>query len=114
MADEREYSSKVVDGIEQAPSRAMLYPVGFTEEDFKKPQIGILAWLWISIMNPHRLTYGGLVYSMQILDAPSGGIQIEFPNPVFEDPAIGTDEKTGRGDPDVAECLGHGEVCVGD
>ncbi|MBV1906711.1 MAG: dihydroxy-acid dehydratase [Pseudomonadales bacterium] len=37
----RRYSSIVVDGAEQAPSRAMLYPVGFTEEDFKKPQIGI-------------------------------------------------------------------------
>ena len=41
MADEREYSSKIVDGVAQAPSRAMLYPVGFTKEDFGKPQIGI-------------------------------------------------------------------------
>ena len=29
MADERPYSSLVVDGVEQAPSRAMLYPTGF-------------------------------------------------------------------------------------
>ena len=36
MTDERPYSSIVVDGVEQAPSRAMLYPVGFTEADFKK------------------------------------------------------------------------------
>ena len=27
----RPYSSRIVDGVEQAPSRAMLYPVGFTE-----------------------------------------------------------------------------------
>ncbi|MCZ6853236.1 MAG: dihydroxy-acid dehydratase [Gammaproteobacteria bacterium] len=41
MTDKRIFSSRVVDGPEQAPSRAMLYAVGFTEEDFKKPQIGI-------------------------------------------------------------------------
>ena len=32
--DLRRYSSTVVDGVEQAPSRAMLRAVGFTEEDF--------------------------------------------------------------------------------
>jgi len=31
----------LVDGPERAAARAMLYPVGFTEEDFKKPIIGI-------------------------------------------------------------------------
>src|SRR5262245_14736741 len=25
---------------------------------FKKPHIGILMWIWISVMNPHRLSYG--------------------------------------------------------
>ncbi|MGK0259264.1 MAG: dihydroxy-acid dehydratase, partial [Candidatus Azotimanducaceae bacterium] len=54
MADERKYSSKIVDGIEQAPSRAMLYPVGFTEEDFKKPQIGIAStWSMVTPCNMH-------------------------------------------------------------
>ena len=42
MANDRPYSSLVVDGVEQAPSRAMLYPTGFKTEDFSKPQIGIL------------------------------------------------------------------------
>ena len=37
----RKHSSQVVDGIECAPARAMLRAVGFTDEDFKKPQIGI-------------------------------------------------------------------------
>ncbi|GIS76223.1 MAG: hypothetical protein CM1200mP12_19420 [Gammaproteobacteria bacterium] len=36
----RKYSSKIVDGVEQAPSRAMLRAVGFEEEDFLKPQVG--------------------------------------------------------------------------
>lgn len=34
----RPFSSQVVDGMERAPSRAMLHAVGFTTEDFKKPQ----------------------------------------------------------------------------
>ncbi len=50
----RPYSSKIVDGIEQAPSRAMLYPVGFTEEDFEKPQIGIAStWSMVTPCNMH-------------------------------------------------------------
>ena len=39
--DLRRYSRVVVDGDEQASSRAMLRAVGFTEEDFERPQIGI-------------------------------------------------------------------------
>src|SRR5580692_8846611 len=37
----RPYSSVLLDGDERAAARAMLYPVGFKEEDFKKPIIGI-------------------------------------------------------------------------
>ena len=37
----RKHSSEVVDGIEAAPARAMLRAVGFTDDDFNKPQIGI-------------------------------------------------------------------------
>ncbi|MEM7279292.1 MAG: dihydroxy-acid dehydratase [Pseudomonadota bacterium] len=39
--NKRPYSSVVVDGVEQAPSRAMLRAVGFTEADFGKSQIGV-------------------------------------------------------------------------
>ncbi|MEC7994641.1 MAG: dihydroxy-acid dehydratase [Pseudomonadota bacterium] len=54
MADERPYSSLVVDGIEQAPSRAMLYPTGFKKEDFSKPQIGIAStWSMVTPCNMH-------------------------------------------------------------
>ena len=35
----RRYSRVVVDGVEQAPSRAMLRAVGFSEEDFQRPQV---------------------------------------------------------------------------
>jgi len=54
MADDRPYSSIVVDGVEQAPSRAMLYPVGFKEADFKKPQIGVAStWSMVTPCNMH-------------------------------------------------------------
>ena len=37
----RPFSSIVVDGIERAPSRGMLYATGFKKDDFQKPQIGV-------------------------------------------------------------------------
>ena len=50
----RPFSSIVVDGVAQAPSRAMLYPVGFTEADFKKPQIGVAStWSMVTPCNMH-------------------------------------------------------------
>ncbi len=50
----RRYSRVVVDGVEQAPSRAMLRAVGFDDEDFKRPQIGIAStWSMITPCNMH-------------------------------------------------------------
>ena len=50
----RPYSSIVVDGVEQAPSRAMLYPVGFKREDFAKAQVGIAStWSMVTPCNMH-------------------------------------------------------------
>ncbi len=50
----RRYSRVVVDGNEQAPSRAMLRAVGFTEDDFQKPQIGIAStWSMVTPCNMH-------------------------------------------------------------
>tara|TARA_B110000503_G_scaffold27989_1_gene44757 strand:+ start:2693 stop:4378 length:1686 start_codon:yes stop_codon:yes gene_type:complete len=54
MTNERPYSSIIVDGVEQAPSRAMLYPTGFKREDFNKPQIGIAStWSMVTPCNMH-------------------------------------------------------------
>src|SRR5581483_7338045 len=50
----RPYSSLVLDGPERAPARAMLYPVGFKPEDFKKPLIGIAStWSDVTPCNMH-------------------------------------------------------------
>jgi len=57
MSDEddlRKYSSQVIDGVEAAPARAMLRAVGFTDADFKKPQIGIAStWAMVTPCNMH-------------------------------------------------------------
>jgi dihydroxy-acid dehydratase len=50
----RPFSSILVDGPERAAARAMLYPVGFTDEDFKKPIIGIAStWSNVTPCNMH-------------------------------------------------------------
>jgi len=50
----RKYSSIVVDGVERAPSRAMLHAVGFNRADFKKSQIGIAStWSMVTPCNMH-------------------------------------------------------------
>ncbi len=50
----RPFSSLLVDGPERAAARAMLYPVGFTEEDFRKPIIGIAStWSNVTPCNMH-------------------------------------------------------------
>src|SRR5262244_1804123 len=52
--DPRASSRLVVDGIKQAPSRAMLRAVGFQDADFSKPQIGIAStWANVTPCNMH-------------------------------------------------------------
>jgi dihydroxy-acid dehydratase len=51
---ERAFSSIVVDGIERAPSRGMLYATGFKKEDFKKSQVGVAStWSMVTPCNMH-------------------------------------------------------------
>jgi dihydroxy-acid dehydratase len=50
----RKFSSIIVDGVAQAPSRAMLHAVGFDDDDFKKPQVGIAStWSMVTPCNMH-------------------------------------------------------------
>jgi dihydroxy-acid dehydratase len=50
----RPFSSIVFDGDERAAARAMLYPVGFKPEDFKKPLIGVAStWGNVTPCNMH-------------------------------------------------------------
>ena len=50
----RRYSSEVVDGLKQAPSRAMLRAVGYKDGDFRKPAIGVAStWSNLTPCNMH-------------------------------------------------------------
>ncbi|MGH7951929.1 MAG: dihydroxy-acid dehydratase [Limisphaerales bacterium] len=50
----RPHSSLLLDGDERAAARAMLYPVGFTKEDFSKPLIGVAStWSNVTPCNMH-------------------------------------------------------------
>jgi dihydroxy-acid dehydratase len=50
----RPFSAQVLDGSDRAPSRAMLYAVGFKKDDFAKPQIGIAStWSQVTPCNIH-------------------------------------------------------------
>ncbi len=52
--NQRPYSSAVVDGVDRAPGRAMLRAVGFSDSDFKKPQVGIAStWSMAASCNMH-------------------------------------------------------------
>ena len=50
----RPHSSIVTDPYERAPSRAMLHAVGFADEDFQRPQIGVAStWGMVTPCNMH-------------------------------------------------------------
>ena len=55
MSDSRRpYSSQVFDGPDRAPSRAMMHAVGFSHEDFDKPQVGVAStWSQVTPCNMH-------------------------------------------------------------
>ena len=50
----RQYSSHITETAERAPARAMLHAVGFSNKDFKKPQVGIAStWSMVTPCNMH-------------------------------------------------------------
>ena len=54
QVDARAFSRVVMDGDQQAPSRAMLRAVGFTDADFARPQIGVAStWANLTPCNMH-------------------------------------------------------------
>ena len=72
----RRYSRVIVDGVKQAPSRAMLRAVGFTDKDFLKPQIGI-ASTW-SMMTPCNMHIDQLARQAAASTNASGGKGVIF------------------------------------
>ena len=73
MTDKRKYSSEVVDGVDKAPARAMLRAVGFTDDDFSRPQVGI-ASTW-SMVTPCNMHIDGLAEQAKEGVDNAGGIE---------------------------------------
>ena len=72
----RPHSSVVVDGPDRAPARSMLRAVGFTDEDFKKPQIAVVSNA--SDMTPCNVHLGELSDHARTGVTAAGGKAIYF------------------------------------
>ncbi len=72
----RQHSSVLLDGDDRAPARAMMKAVGFTDEDLKKPLIGI-ANTWIEVM-PCNFHLRRLAEQVKAGVRAAGGTPVEF------------------------------------
>ena len=72
----RPHSSSVVDGNDRAPARSMLRAVGFTDEDFTKPQIAVASSA--SDMTPCNVHLGDLSEHARAGVAEAGGKPVYF------------------------------------
>jgi dihydroxy-acid dehydratase len=75
-ANPRPRSTDVTEGYERAPARAMLRAVGFTDEDFTKPQVGVASsWNEVTPCNYHLDTLAD--WAKEGVRA-TGGVPVEF------------------------------------
>jgi len=72
----RPRSARIVDGPDRAPARAMLRAIGFTNEDFHKPLVGI-ANTWIELM-PCNYHLRGVAEQVKAGVRAAGGTPVEF------------------------------------
>ncbi|MBY5163908.1 dihydroxy-acid dehydratase [Salsipaludibacter albus] len=76
MADPRHRSREVTEGYERAPARAMLRAIGMTDEDFTKPQVGVVS-SWNEV-TPCNLSLARLATLAKEGVAAANGYPIEF------------------------------------
>lgn len=72
----RPFSSIVVDGDDRAPNRSMLRAVGFTDDDFKKPQVGVASTA--SDVTPCNVHLDDLAVEAAAGIAEAGGRPLRF------------------------------------
>src|SRR3954447_12827719 len=72
----KRHSATLTDGIERAPARAMLKGTGFSDEDLRKPLIGV-ATNWIETM-PCNLNQRKLAQDVKRGIRAAGGTPMEF------------------------------------
>ena len=74
--NKRRYSRQIVDGVEQAPSRAMLRAVGFSDGDFARSQVGVASTY--SMVTPCNMHIDGLADQALSGIAAAGGKGVLF------------------------------------
>lgn len=75
-ADPRHRSRDVTEGPQRAPARAMLRAVGFSEDDFNKPQVGVASsWNEVTPCNFHL---NRLAAEAKKGARAAGGVPVEF------------------------------------
>ncbi|MCH4248727.1 MAG: dihydroxy-acid dehydratase [Acinetobacter populi] len=72
----REHSAPVYEGVENAPARSMMRAVGFTDEDFTRPFIGI-ASTWANV-TPCNMHIDGLAREVETGVNSAGGKGVIF------------------------------------
>ena len=76
-------SSRISQGDQRMPNRAMLRAVGFKDEDFKKPIIGVCSTF--SDITPCNMHIHGLALSAQRAADAAGGVGLVFGAPTVSD-----------------------------
>jgi dihydroxy-acid dehydratase len=76
MTHPRSKSSLLLDGPSRAPARSMLHAIGFTEEDLKKPLVGV-AHCWTETM-PCNFNHRALAAQVKEGIREAGGTPMEF------------------------------------
>jgi dihydroxy-acid dehydratase len=74
--DLRIRSIEISEGVNRAPNRAMLRGIGFTDEDFEKPMVGV-ASIW-SEVTPCNIHLGDLAKESKSGVRQAGGVPIVF------------------------------------
>jgi dihydroxy-acid dehydratase len=73
---DRPRSTDVTEGVERSPARAMLRAVGFTDDDFSKPQVGVVSsWNEVTPCNVHL---NRLAQAAKEGARAAGGVPVEF------------------------------------
>jgi dihydroxy-acid dehydratase len=76
MADPKHKSRDVTEGYERAPARAMLRAIGMGEDDWQKPQVGVVS-SWNEV-TPCNLPLDRLAKQAKLGVKDAGGFPIEF------------------------------------
>jgi dihydroxy-acid dehydratase len=76
MADPKHKSRDVTEGYERAPARAMLRAIGMGEDDWNKPQVGVVS-SWNEV-TPCNLPLDRLAKQAKLGVRDAGGFPIEF------------------------------------